>query len=246
MKYILTLLITLLSYNMHSQNIFGGKWNISEIIGQDTKYTQEYTLSKIDQSDKNYVMHGTKISFDKDNTFNCTYSARCGNDCFPSSVGTYKIIDNKHIDLFVKEFSQTGFCEHKKIALNLNLGQYYISQKSDTIIKLIKSDGNIFQDNLNEKYSLMIDNYIEEIKYRTADLLDFKTNQKDNYLRVNAYIKNKTKIKNYKILYTQKLDGTFLINLVQNEDAENDYFYIINAFVDNFEYNVGYYKLKKK
>ncbi|MET3020971.1 hypothetical protein [Flavobacterium hydatis] len=246
MKYILTLLITLLSYNMHSQNIFGEKWNISEIIGQDTKYTQEYTLSKIDQSDNNYVMQGTKISFDKDNTFNCLYSARCGNDCFPSSVGTYKIIDNKHINLFVKEFRQTGFCEHKKIALNLNLGQYYISQKSDTIIKLIKSDGNIFQDNLNEKYSLMIDDYIKEIKHRTADLLNFKTNLTDDSLIVNAYIKNKTKIKNYKILYSKKQNAIFLVNLIKNEDVKNDYFYIIHTFEKNYEYQVGYYKLKKK
>ncbi|WP_131474491.1 hypothetical protein [Flavobacterium sp. KMS] len=245
MKYILTLLITLLSYNMHSQNIIGEYWRISEIIGQDTNYTQEFVLQKMDKDDKPYSMYGNRIFFDKNNTFKCSYSATCGNDCFPSSVGTYKLIDNKHIEIDINEFSQTGDCEQKKIALNLKL-RYYISQKTDKIIKLIKSDGNIFQDNLNEKYSLMVDNYREEVKNGSFDLLNFKTNQKDNFLRVNAYIKNKTKIKNYKILYTQKLDGTFLINLVQNEDAENDYFYIINAFVDNFEYNVGYYKLKKK
>jgi hypothetical protein len=245
MKYLFALLITMFSYSIYSQNIIGEYWRISEIIGQDTKHTQEYTLSKIDEND-NYMMYGTKIIFEKGDSFKCNYSAKCGNDCFPFSVGTYNIIDDKHIALSVNTFSQTGDCEHKKIALNLKLGMYYIFQKSDKTVKLIKSDGNIFQDHLNEKYSLMIDNYIEEIQNGSSGLLNFKTKLTDNFQRVNAYIKNKTKIKNYKILYTKKQDGTFLINLIKNEDLENDYFYIINAFADNFEYKVGYYKLKKK
>ncbi|MBS7229581.1 hypothetical protein KHA90_00970 [Flavobacterium psychroterrae] len=240
-KITLYVLIVFFSHNSYSQNIFEEYWHISEVIGQDTENTKEYILYKIDKNDK-YSLYGTKIIFNSNNSFICNYSAKCGNDCFPSSVGTYKIIDNKHINLFVKQFKQSGDCESKKSISNLEMGKYFLSQKSDKIIKLIKSDGNSFQDSLNEKYSNMIDKYIEDVKYGSSNLLNFKTELKGNLGRVNLYIKNRTRIKNFRIVYSKKQDDTFIINLVKNEDEKNDYFFIINGFRNEFECQVGYYK----
>lgn len=243
MKSILYIMIVFFFHNSYSQNIFGEYWRVNEIIGQDNENTQEYILHKIDKNNK-YSLYGTKIIFNPDNSFTCDYSAKCGNDCFPSSFGTYKIIDNKHINLFVKVFEQSGDCDSKKNRLNLDMGKYFISQKSDKVVKLIKSDGNRFHDSLNEKYSTMIDKYIKEVENRSSGILNFKTEIKGNLGRVNLYIKNRTRIKNFRILYTKKQDDTFIVNLIKNEDKKNDYFFIINDFRNNYECQIGYYKFK--
>ncbi|MBJ2123193.1 hypothetical protein [Flavobacterium sp. IB48] len=243
---LLQVLIIIFSSNIYSQNLLNEHWNISEIIGQDTTNTGEFTLHWNDKTDKYYSIYGMKIIFKKDNSFVCSYSAKCGNDCFPSSIGMFKMIDRKHISLFVKEFQQSGDCDSKNIKLNLSLGNYYISKKSDKIIKLIKSNGDLSQDKLNEKYSSLIDSYIEEIGNGSSNLLNFKTKLRDNDQRIKEFIKMKMKIENYKILYTKKQNDSFLISLIKRENIEDEYFYIINAFQNNYEYQVGYYEFEKK
>jgi len=246
-KQILLQLVSIIfSSSIYSQNLLNEYWNISEIVGKDTINTEEFTLQKNDKTDKYYSIYGMKIIFKKDNSFACYYSAKCGNDCFRSSIGMFKMIDKNHVNLFVKEFQQSGDCESNNIKLDLSLGNYYISKQSNKIIKLIKSNGDLSQDKLNEKYSSLIDNYIEEIGNGSSSLLNFKTKLRDNDQRIKEYIKVKMKIENYKILYTKKQNDTFLINLIKKDNIEDDYFYIINAFHNNYEYQVGYYKLKKK
>ncbi|MFC4162767.1 hypothetical protein ACFOWU_03820 [Epilithonimonas zeae] len=51
-------------------------------------------------------------------------------------------------------------------------------------------------------------------------------------------------MKNYKILYTRKQDDLFLINLVKNMDVKNDYYFVINGFRNNYDYQVGAFKVK--
>ena len=124
--------------NLYMQSIMGKYWHINKIIGLDMQNTQEFILTKIDSTSKNDFIYGNKIIFNIDKTFICNYSASCGNDCFPSSTGTFKLIDENHINLFVIEFNQDGDCESKQVQLNVDIGTYYISKKSDKRIKLEK------------------------------------------------------------------------------------------------------------
>lgn len=245
MKYLLTIMITVFFSNIYSQNLISRYWNISEIIGGDIENTQEYILREKDNTDS-IPSYGMNIIFKKDNSFNCQYLARCSNDCFPSSEGIFTIIDEEHVNLFVEKYLQWGDCESRNLRLHLNLGNYYISKQSDKIVKLIKSNGDLSQDKLNEKYSSLIDTYVEEIGNGSSSLLNFKTKLLDNDQRIEEYIKMNMKIENYKLLYTKKQNGTFLISLIKNEDIKDDYFYIINAFQNNYEYQIGYYKLVRK
>lgn len=230
--------------NAFAQAILNNYWQTTEIIGQELENVQEFELRRIDTTANKYWMYGNLLKFGKDKTFSSHYSAPCGNDCFPSSLGTYKMLDKEHISIFVKEFNQTGDCEHKQVKLNRDLGSYFITNQSKNTIKLIKSNGDKKQDKLNEKYSSKIDDYFAEIKNGSSNVLDFETDLVDNKQRVVAYLKAKTKIKNYKIVYSKKEGNQFIINLVQNMDAVDDYFYIVNGFRNNFQYKVGYYKLK--
>lgn len=138
MKYITTVFILFLTQFIYAQDIVGKHWYINAIIGGDMQNTQAFTLSKVVLNTKNQFLYGNSIIFNDNNTFSCSYSAPCGNDCFPSSTGTFKMIDDKHIQLFVIEYDQQGDCESKHIELNKDLGIYYILNESDEIIKLVK------------------------------------------------------------------------------------------------------------
>ena len=138
MKYFILLLVINFSQDLCAQKLTGELWHINKIIGRDLKNTQEYTLTKIDSTKDGDFVYGNKIIFNTNNTFNSFYSASCGNDCFPSSTGTFKMVDKAEIQLFVEEFVQEGDCEHKKMELNIDLGVYCISIESDKVIMLNK------------------------------------------------------------------------------------------------------------
>ena len=215
-------------------------WHISEIIGYDIENNHEFILSKIDTADR-YSMYGVSIKFNVNNTYEDTYSAPCGNDCFPSSKGNYILKDENHILVKAKEFHQSGDCETKSILYDLYYVTYYIFQTSDGNLRLIKSNGKPEEDKQNQYYSTLFDKYYEELRNTQLDL---KTRSKTNEKRVEEYIENRTNLKNYKILYTRKENDLFLINLVKNLEAENDYYFIINGFRNNYDYQVGAYHFK--
>ena len=224
-------------------NLRNKVFKISEIIGQDTVNDQEYVLYKIDTTDK-YFTYGTSIKFNAENTFNNFYSAKCGNDCFPSSTGKYFFTDENHIFIQVNKFQQDGDCETKNIVFSSGFVGYFIKPINNDRFKLIKSNGNLNDDRLNEKYSTLIDKYAEEVKNGSSALLDYKTKATNNISRVNDFIRNRTTIKDFKILYSKKVDDVSLVTLVENLDAPGEYFFIVNGFRNNYEFQVGYYKLK--
>jgi len=215
-------------------------WHISGIIGQDIENDQEFIISKIDTTDQ-HSMYGTSIKFNINNTYEDSYHAKCGNDCFPSSKGNYILKDENHIAIKAKEFHQSGDCDAKSILLNTDYVTYYIFQTSDGNLKLIKSNGNPKEDKQNQYYSTLFDKYYEEL---INTQLDFKTKSKSNEKRVEEFLEDKAHLKNYKILYTRKQDDLFLINLVKNMDVKNDYYFVINGFINNYDYQVGAFKVK--
>lgn len=215
-------------------------WHISEIIGQDVENNQEFILSEIDTTNR-YSMYGKSIKFNTDNTYADSYSAECGNDCFPSSKGNYILKDENHILIKVKEFHQSGDCGTESISYDLDYVTYYIFQTSDGNMRLIKSNGKSDEDKQNQYYSMFFDKYYNELRNTQ---LDFKTTSKTNEERIKDFLDEKLHVKNYRILYTRKENDLFLISLVKNMDAKNDYYFIINGFRNNYDYQVGVYHLK--
>jgi hypothetical protein len=100
------------SCGMSAQNLSGNEWRINTIIGWDTLNTQEYLLTRTNEN----LLSGDVINFNADNTFEAHYVAPCGNDCFPSSVGTYSFTDKDHIRINIHQLDRKGDCEtlHKK------------------------------------------------------------------------------------------------------------------------------------
>lgn len=120
-----------------SQNLQSNTWHIDQIIGRDAN--KEFTLQKVDTTNR-YWAWGNTISFSPDGSFTCRYSAKCGNDCFPSSKGSYHFSDSSHVIIFLKEYRQDGDCPHIFKTIEKTLGIYLIVKKDDTCIKLVNLD----------------------------------------------------------------------------------------------------------
>ena len=79
-------------------------WRSNQVINAQST---EFYLTHPKNKEKNTI-YGDFIIFQKDGTFVSQYRADCGNDCFPSSKGTFKKIDDNHIHLRINSFKQHG------------------------------------------------------------------------------------------------------------------------------------------
>ena len=79
-------------------------WRSNQVINAQST---EFYLTHAEDKEKN-TLYGNSIIFQKDGTFVSQYRADCGNDCFPSSKGTFKKIDDNHIHLRINSFEQHG------------------------------------------------------------------------------------------------------------------------------------------
>lgn len=100
-----------------------GHYKISHII--NAAPVQTYTLMHI-PAERGYI-YGNHIMFDPVNsTFKSFYTAPCGNDCFPSSTGTYKMEGEQQIRLYLTSVAQHGACENYDKDVQQDLGLFLI------------------------------------------------------------------------------------------------------------------------
>ena len=101
----------------------------------------------INDQDDSYMIFKDKIEdsfipilyLKADGTFYSTTTSECGNDCFYHSSGTFKKIDETHIQLQIKESGQAGLCWGESITNTepRDLGIFEIKTYEDRYI-LIK------------------------------------------------------------------------------------------------------------
>ncbi|HEX8561914.1 MAG TPA: hypothetical protein VF676_02935 [Flavobacterium sp.] len=133
-----------------------GTWRITSLIVD--KSTKEYTLSGVDPSQR--FSYGNSISFKPDGSFVSRYSARCGNDCFTTSVGKYKMLDEDYIGLYLESIFRSGDCSGGSDP-NEYFGLFRIYKEKGKVL-LRRSDGNPHNDLKNLQY---IDILAEKSKY---------------------------------------------------------------------------------
>ena len=121
--------------NNFTNGLIGNSWKIDKIIGLDNGSPLRFKLEKIDTNAR--WKWGNSVKFSPSGNFSCTYSARCGNDCFPSSNGLFQFIDSSSIKLITKQMSQTGDCDHFDTTVTKIIGVYSIIQKDNSHLELI-------------------------------------------------------------------------------------------------------------
>lgn len=149
-KWLIIFLLTN-AFAAFSQNPFEGEWKIDYLIGyggEKASYFNEYLLYKLQGEDRNY---GNNVAF-LDGKFTCWYSAPCGNDCFPSSEGNFKMIDESHVVFELDTIYIGGYCSTREAKMDKQPIIYYFFEENNSI-RLVKSDGVLKNDLDRQNYS---------------------------------------------------------------------------------------------
>lgn len=125
MKTLFSLLCLFFITTINAQDI-RGIWVISPVIYD--KETEEYILSP-----RKDMIWGNFVEFTELNTFASYNSWPCGNDCFISSKGRYKLSTNT-ISLFLVSLKYNEYCDDMNPLKNEELGIFTIIHEGDNII----------------------------------------------------------------------------------------------------------------
>ena len=201
-------LITLLlcAPSLYAQNLLEGEWITSSLLG---KFKEEdsnlFELTK----DKDEIA-GFATVFEKNdkNQYISYYFAPCGNDCFPSIIGTFELIAPSYVRLNALKFEQRGFCKNKDEMLHNDTADYYIYKVSNKKIFLVKSTSkNEKEDQEKAKNYLLVTN-IRNVRYNQQPKMEIEVKgMKPLLAQVEKYATDILQLKNFKILVYNKLDS---------------------------------------
>ncbi len=121
------LLLPIISFAQSNISNFwkNDSWYIDQIITRKSDSIYIFRIVK-QNSDRRKFIYGTFLVFNADGTFRTWYTAPCGNGCFFNSYGTFKKIDETHIQLQINLFSQEGTCIPVTDTIRQNLGIFEI------------------------------------------------------------------------------------------------------------------------
>jgi len=191
-----------------------GKWKINMLIANSE--TKEYILRK--QSPDRFDNYGFNISLNTDQTFVSDYSAECGNDCFTTTKGKYKIINENYICFYLQDIERNGDCSGNEQP-NKDLGLYYY-YKEENGFHLLKSSGTLEQDQKNRHYRDLIVAKSEEIaefdkKRPNPFMFNWKATQIKDENQLVAFCMAENQIDDYEVLYSYKVSTTRNVILVK-------------------------------
>lgn len=225
MKRIILLLIFLTSISAFAQDFIDKTFIVNQIIGADMQNAEQFIL--YENQDKEESL-GLFVKFSVNKEMESWYSAPCGNDCFPATYGSYEIIDENHIAIFISRFVQRGDCIQFNQKINKRLGIYYIHKVSKNEIHLIKSEENIKEEIEKIEFSEKLANFFKIIlnKMNSSYGKVFYSSNLSWRQQADKYAKEELHLKNYKICISGKKRGYTFAYLVKDLDT-NAYFYII-------------------
>ena len=121
------LLLPIISFAQSNISNFwkNDSWYIDQIITRKSDSIYIFRIVK-QNSDRRKFIYGTFLDFNADGTFRTWNTAPCGNGCFFNSYGTFKKIDETHIQLQINLFSQEGTCIPVTDTIRQNLGIFEI------------------------------------------------------------------------------------------------------------------------
>lgn len=140
MKRILVTFALFYTILSSGQELIGKVWNSNHIFGENPKENNLYILTKPYDPEGDW---GNHIELSTDGRFHSWYSAKCGNDCFTDSYGTYEKVNVFYIRFHLSKI--TNSCD-VKTQKKKETSLYYIHKVSEREIYLIKSTGDLIKD----------------------------------------------------------------------------------------------------
>ena len=122
-----------LSQSISIIDLQNSSWKIDgkclETENEDGFILSSYSESTDDITDR----WGYFISF-SENTFQTSYRARCGVDCFTSVIGTYRWIASNKVELFVSKIFRSTYCNESNENPNKSFGIYLVGIENEKVI----------------------------------------------------------------------------------------------------------------
>ena len=164
MKHFLIILL-LCAPSLHAQNPLKGEWITSSLL-RDFKEGYQNLLVLTQREDERGG-YATEFKKNDKNQYISYYFAPCGNDCFPSIIGTFELIAPSYVRLNALTFEQTGDCKHKNEKLHNDTADYYIYKVSNKKIFLVKSTSkNEKEDQEKAKNYLLVTGIKNNVVYK--------------------------------------------------------------------------------
>ena len=203
-------LITLLlcASSLHAQNPLKGEWITNSLL-RDFKEGYQNLLVLTQREDERGG-YATEFKKNDKNQYISYYFAPCGNDCFPSIIGTFELIAPSYVRLNALTFEQTGDCKHKNEKLHNDTADYYIYKVSNKKIFLVKSTSrNEKEDQEKAKNYLLVTGIKEGVVHKHKTKMKVET--KFKYIgalptQVEKYATDILHLKKFKILAYNKLE----------------------------------------
>ena len=202
-------LITLLlcASSLHAQNPLKGEWITNSLLGD---FKEEYqNLLVLTQREDERVGYAMEFEKNDKNQYRSYYFAPCGNDCFSSITGTFKLIAPSYVRLNALTFERTGDCKHKNETLHNDTADYYIYKVSNKKIFLVKSTSkNEKEDQEKAKNYLLVTN-IRNVRYNQQPKMEIEVKgMKPLPAQVEKYATDILHLKKFKILVYNSLYRT--------------------------------------
>ena len=201
-------LITLLlcAPSLHAQNPLKGEWITNTLLGNFKE--EDCNLFELTKDEDEVSGIATVFEKNNKNQYKSSYFAPCGNDCFPSIIGTFELIAPSYVRLNALTFEQYGDCEKKNETLHNDTAVYYIYKVSDKKIFLVKSTSkNEKEDQEKAKNYLLVTN-IRNVRYNQQPKMEIEVKgMKPLPAQVEKYATDILQLKNFKILVYNQLEG---------------------------------------
>jgi hypothetical protein len=215
--------------------VLQGTWKIDMLI--TNAFAAEYNFH---QQDTNGYQYGNKITLNADQTFVSYYSAPCKQDCFTTSIGKYKLIDENYICFFLEKITRFGRCQGDEKPEE-DLGLYYFQKTENGSFNFLKSAGSLEQDKKNAFYrELILAKMVEmqqfgDLRPPSNLLFSWQQTSSEDENGILAFCMSENQIKNYEILYSYKtdvntFDRDYLLTILVK--INEDYKFVV--------YNAGY------
>ena len=200
-------LITLLlcAPSLHAQNPLKGEWITSSLLRD---FKEEYkNLFVLTQREGERVGYATEFEKNDKNQYISYYFAPCGNDCFPSIIGTFELIAPSYVRLNALKFEQRGFCKNKDETLHNDTADYYIYKVSNKKIFLVKSTSkNEKEDQEKAKNYLLVTGIKDDVVYKQKTKMKVEAKEIGALpAQVEKYATDILQLKKFKILIYNQL-----------------------------------------
>ena len=206
MKHILITLL-LCAPSVYAQNPLKGEWITNSLLGKFKE--EDSNLFELTKDEDEISGIATEFEKNDKNQYISYYFAPCGNDCFPSIIGTFELIAPSYVRLNALTFEQTGDCKHKNEKLHNDTADYYIYKVSNKKIFLVKSASrNEKEDQEKAKNYLLVTGIKDNVLYREKSKMKVEAKGIAPLpAKIEEYATNILQLKEFKIIIYNEIRG---------------------------------------